>query len=1259
MFKSSLEQERIFEEIKNGTGNLLINALAGTGKCLGKGTKVLMYDCTFKNVEDIVVGDILMGDDGTSRTVLNTNIGYDDLYEVRLPRTNEKFICNIDHILTCATQVTSANIFDYYRRVDISVNDIINNEETYKENGRVKGYALYRAILDYNGSSIDNFYKYGINFFNNKKNNYKDILTSIDNRYLILSGIIERYMYPLKNILVLENKYTDSNNIDLFIKLVRSLGFRLKFKRGYYHINDGLYEKLTLSDDKFEYFFSGKIRFKSISPFIINREYFTIKKLPDKSNYYGFTLDGNGRFIINDYIVTHNTTTIVKSLEHIPEDKRVLMLAFNKHIANELREKLPKRDNLWISTTHALGWGALRKKYKNAIIDDNKAYRVINSKIPRWNMSEVDNVDQYITTIKKFVDLCRVTLTLDRRFVVNLAKNHGFEITDEDGRRILSVIEDMYNDTDTFDFIDMIYLPAIDKKLWLFPNDYVFVDECMCGDNNVITEDGPISFKILYKRFVLNKKSWMSQQDIPKALSYNINTDEFEYKNITKIEYKGMKLTTRISLRNFTLNSTENHLYYTSEGWRETKDLKIGDAIKVNGNHIKTCYLPNRDQTDLLTIMYLNDYIFTKQINTAKFRFYIYNTNVGYFNLISNIFDFNIKSFLNTYYTEYTTASYYFNNKIIDKEYIISHLTYKQIALLLMRQYLIIGDNIGFGMKAKNYDEALYIKELFEKSLGIKFTVKNNKKVYYIFCIDTDIFMSRVGNYITDDYKDIFPEKYKHYIGGYNWSKPLKPDSYLVVKGINHNFKRKMVYDISVENNNNYFVMGTTNFDKIGTLHWRKTRNNVGVLSHNCQDYNKAQQFILNKVIKKDTGRLISVGDYHQCQPTGTKVLLYNGEEKNIEDIVVGDKVISYNNSNNNIIGLNGNIIIEEKVQRLYKDKLVVVESNNKLSKYTKDHRCFVKNDSDCIIEIKAIDITNDMEMVHVINNNIEYHKIYKLSYEDYNDYVYSLKVEKYEVYVADGMLTHNSIYYFNGSDSSAFDWFREKENTTILPLTTSYRCSKSVIRYAQNIVPNINFKVDAVEGSVRNGSVLNEAKSGDFVLSRKNKELVYLLFDLLRLNKNASIRGNDIGIGIANTVKKYKTLIDLNTGLNDLLSEKRNQLMSIGVIDILNDPRYITVSDNIDIIRFLMNNSKSIQDIVNKLSFIFTDNPNGIILSTIHKSKGLEADNVFIIKPDKIKLPSKSPEMWKQEENLEYIAYTRAKINLILDNEWTDEEET
>lgn len=75
-------------------GGLELNNLhmivAPTG-CHAKGTKILMYDGRWKNVEDVVVGDVIMGDDGTPRNVLRLCRGYEQMYEIK-PVKGKSFV---------------------------------------------------------------------------------------------------------------------------------------------------------------------------------------------------------------------------------------------------------------------------------------------------------------------------------------------------------------------------------------------------------------------------------------------------------------------------------------------------------------------------------------------------------------------------------------------------------------------------------------------------------------------------------------------------------------------------------------------------------------------------------------------------------------------------------------------------------------------------------------------------------------------------------------------------------------------------------------------------------------------------------------------------------------------------------------------------------------------------------------------------------------------------------------------------------------
>jgi DNA helicase-2/ATP-dependent DNA helicase PcrA len=85
----------------------------------------------------------------------------------------------------------------------------------------------------------------------------------------------------------------------------------------------------------------------------------------------------------------------------------------------------------------------------------------------------------------------------------------------------------------------------------------------------------------------------------------------------------------------------------------------------------------------------------------------------------------------------------------------------------------------------------------------------------------------------------------------------------------------------------------------------------------------------------------------------------------------------------------------------------------------------------------------------------------------------------------------------------------------------------------------------------------------------------------------------------------------------------------------------------------------KTSDQIIEVINSIFVETVDGIVLSTMHKSKGLEANNVFII--DRFRLPAPfAKQEWEreQEKNLDYVARTRAKNKLIYVSDWVSEVE-
>jgi len=77
----------------------IVTGGAGVGKCHGHGTKVLMFDGSIKEIQNIKEGELVMGPDSTPRTVLSTCTGTDNMFEV-IPSKGKSFICNEPHMLT-------------------------------------------------------------------------------------------------------------------------------------------------------------------------------------------------------------------------------------------------------------------------------------------------------------------------------------------------------------------------------------------------------------------------------------------------------------------------------------------------------------------------------------------------------------------------------------------------------------------------------------------------------------------------------------------------------------------------------------------------------------------------------------------------------------------------------------------------------------------------------------------------------------------------------------------------------------------------------------------------------------------------------------------------------------------------------------------------------------------------------------------------------------------------------------------------------
>jgi DNA helicase-2/ATP-dependent DNA helicase PcrA len=245
----------------------------------------------------------------------------------------------------------------------------------------------------------------------------------------------------------------------------------------------------------------------------------------------------------------------------------------------------------------------------------------------------------------------------------------------------------------------------------------------------------------------------------------------------------------------------------------------------------------------------------------------------------------------------------------------------------------------------------------------------------------------------------------------------------------------------------------------------------------------------------------------------------------------------------------------------------------------------------------------------------------------------------------------YQSIYSFMGADVESFNKLAQRPNTLCLPLSITYRCAKKIVERANGIYDNIQVAPNAKEGEVRDGSI-REAQSGDFVLCRNTAPLVEVFYYFIGQEKKCHIKGKALGKNLITLINKYRNL-PLSEALAELkgkLSQTAVELAEKGVKNVTDHPRYVMQEEKLNVIEAVAERYRTTRDVIIALENMFSDDTEqGIILSTIHKSKGLEAERVFIIRRDL--MPSKratQPWQFEQEKNLMYVAFTRAKTSLI-----------
>jgi DNA helicase-2/ATP-dependent DNA helicase PcrA len=109
-----------------------------------------------------------------------------------------------------------------------------------------------------------------------------------------------------------------------------------------------------------------------------------------QKDIFDFILKDDKNAVISAVAGSGKTTTLIKALEIIPDNKSVLFLAFNKSISNELKERVPKNKSIDVKTVHGFGYSILNSHNNPAI--DNGKYRKLFRDIVQFFSGKDDNI---------------------------------------------------------------------------------------------------------------------------------------------------------------------------------------------------------------------------------------------------------------------------------------------------------------------------------------------------------------------------------------------------------------------------------------------------------------------------------------------------------------------------------------------------------------------------------------------------------------------------------------------------------------------------------------------------------------------------------------------------------------------------------------------------------------------------------------------------------------------------------------------------
>jgi hypothetical protein len=284
-------------------------------------------------------------------------------------------------------------------------------------------------------------------------------------------------------------------------------------------------------------------------------------------------------------------------------------------------------------------------------------------------------------------------------------------------------------------------------------------------------------------------------------------------------------------------------------------------------------------------------------------------------------------------------------------------------------------------------------------------------------------------------------------------------------------------------------------------------------------------------------------------------------------------------------------------------------------------------------------------------NNGIILEKIIDIT-GHVGDYV-DISVDDASNFYGNDVLSHNCIYEWRGALANAMEKIEKRFDCKVMPLNTTFRCGKAIVREANVFVPDLVAHPSNPEGVVETVGLsdlfFTAAKPGDAVISRTRAPLFRLALALLGKHVRVMIKGDDIADGLINTIEKSKevSLGGFLSWLERWESQERERLAGKYRDREEFEKRISKTVDTVDVYKTLcasLDNKGTTAELISLIRKLCEkregEEGKSVMLMTAHGSKGLEFDRVWMVKET-------FRSTTQEERNLTYVATTRAKLNL------------